>query len=179
MWRIDLACDAHGLKLSPRSNTGQEKQMRRPNRSAAQHDFFSCARRAGFATVDAVLDSRRDHTSDFGLKKYASRVSSGDDREVRPLFGLALEESVIRARPSAIPSRCLEERHDSLWTTPVLTVVITSGDTSCHRCIHELSRALEYWRADRDPKWTVCVVRVDVDRNVIARREPLAFLEVR
>ena len=51
MRRIDLTRDARRLELAPRPDAGQQEQVRRPDRAAAQHDLPGGKRRARFAAL--------------------------------------------------------------------------------------------------------------------------------
>ena len=86
---------------------------------------------------------------------------------------------MVRARTLAVARRGLQERHDAGVADAVASVVVTDRDAGRVRGLDELLRAAQDRTAYRHTEWTRCVVRVGVDHDVAARREPLALLEVR
>src|SRR5215472_1666039 len=150
--------------------------MRGADRPSAQYDFLGSGDGTLFPVSRLVLDTGSDLASGWTLQDHARRLRVGDDREVRSPFGVALEKRVIGARPLSLAGRGLEQGDDAADITAGSSVVIAAGNTGRHGGVHELARARENRRAHGDAERAVCVMRVSIDHDVVARREPLALL---
>src|SRR5215472_17009445 len=177
--RVDVARNANGFDFPSWSDSRQQQQVRGSDRPPAHYDFLGRGDGTFVSVGRPVLDAGRDLLPCRTFQDHARCLRVGDDREVRSSFGFALEKRMVGTRPLALAGRGLEQGHDAACTTAGSSVVIAAGNPARHGGVHELPRPRKDWRAHGDAERTVCVMRVTIDRDVVARREPLALLEVR
>src|SRR6185369_1143621 len=77
------------------------------------------------------------------------------------------------------PRGRLEQRHSTGRTAAIASVVVAARDAGRRGGVDELARARQYRRADRNAQRPGGAVRRRVNRDLDARNEPFALLEVR
>ena len=157
--RVELTRDAHGLELGLRSDAGQQEQVRRPDRAAAQHDLLVGECRARRSVRSAVLDAACPSAPRHRLEEHPRHVGVGDDREVR---------SLARRRPRGTRGRCSTACRPGWWSAGATrhrrghrgrVRCSHRGDAGRHGGVDELLRAGEHRRAHGDAEGTGGVVR--------------------
>ena len=175
---VELARHADRFELGLRPDAGQHQDVGRPHRSGAEHHLLGGPGGGGLAVGGPVLDPGRPQLAGLALQDHPGHLRPADHLEVRSLLDVAFEERVVRARPLAVTSRGLQERHDPVGTAAVTAVVVAAWDPGRHRRVDEVLRAGEHRGPHRHAEGTLGVVRVGVDDDVAARGQTLALLEV-
>ncbi len=86
---------------------------------------------------------------------------------------------MVGARPLSLPGGGLQQRHDTVGSSALAAVVVTSRDPGCDRGVDELLCPGDHRRTHGHTDWPCRVVGVGVDHDVAAGGEGLALLEVR